>query len=111
MGTPWQTPEATALRHERIAETKAGRYAEMQAKNFPLSVHPARVNDAALIEISRLTREDSGPEAFIRQQTAIMANLFYDFNAGGTIVPYIGAGAGVAFVNASALNGSTSSTN
>ncbi|TAJ25739.1 MAG: OmpA family protein, partial [Reyranella sp.] len=43
-------------------------------------------------------------------QTAIMANLFYDFNAGGTIVPYIGAGAGVAFVNASALGGSTAST-
>ena len=25
-----------------------------------------------------------------------MANLYYDFNAGGTIVPYIGAGAGIA---------------
>jgi pimeloyl-ACP methyl ester carboxylesterase len=69
------TSEATALRHARIAETKAGRYAEMQAKNFPLSVHPDRVNDAALIETSRLTREDSGPDAFIRQQTAIMARI------------------------------------
>jgi pimeloyl-ACP methyl ester carboxylesterase len=47
------TSEATALRHARIAETKAGRYAEMQAKNFPLSV----------------------PDAFIRQQTAIMARI------------------------------------
>jgi pimeloyl-ACP methyl ester carboxylesterase len=69
------TPEATALRHERIAETRAGRYAEMQAKNFPLSVHPDRVDDPALIEMSRLTREDSGPDAFIRQQTAIMARI------------------------------------
>ena len=50
----------------------------MQAKNFPLSVHPARVNDAALIETSRLTREDSGPDAFIRQQTAIMARIDSD---------------------------------
>ena len=43
-------------------------------------------------------------------QTAIMANLIYDFRFGSPIVPYIGAGAGIAFVNASALGGSTSST-
>jgi OmpA-OmpF porin, OOP family len=43
-------------------------------------------------------------------QTAIMANAYYDFNAGGVIVPYIGAGLGIAFVNASAGGGSTSST-
>src|SRR5580700_1267717 len=35
--------------------------------------------------------------------TAIMANLMYDFRFGSPIVPYIGAGAGIAFVNASAL--------
>ena len=29
------------------------------------------------------------------QHHASMANLLYDFNAGGTIVPYIGAGAGI----------------
>jgi opacity protein-like surface antigen len=43
-------------------------------------------------------------------QTAIMANVMYDFRFGSPIVPYIGAGAGIAFVNASALGGSTSST-
>ncbi len=48
---------------------------------------------------------------FNNQQTAIMANAFYDFLAGGPIVPYIGAGLGVAFINASALGGNTSSTN
>jgi len=42
--------------------------------------------------------------------TAIMANFLYDFNAGGTIVPYIGAGAGVAFVRTAALGGYTDST-
>ena len=42
--------------------------------------------------------------------TAIMANLMYDFRFGSKIVPYIGAGAGIAFVNASALGGSSSST-
>ena len=39
-----------------------------------------------------------------------MANLLYDFNAGGTIVPYIGAGAGIAFVRTSALNTSNDTT-
>src|SRR6185312_13430159 len=33
-------------------------------------------------------------------QADVMANLLYDFNAGGVIVPYIGAGAGVGFVDA-----------
>jgi opacity protein-like surface antigen len=39
-----------------------------------------------------------------------MGNLFYDFNAGGVIVPYIGAGAGVAFINGFAGGGSSNST-
>jgi len=42
--------------------------------------------------------------------TAIMANFLYDFNAGGTIVPYIGAGAGIAFVRSAALGAYTDST-
>ncbi|HTR83801.1 MAG TPA: OmpA family protein [Reyranella sp.] len=43
-------------------------------------------------------------------QVSVMANLYYDFFAGSVITPYIGAGAGVAFVNASALNASSNST-
>jgi outer membrane protein OmpA-like peptidoglycan-associated protein len=37
-------------------------------------------------------------------QVSAMANILYDFNAGGTWVPYVGAGAGVAFVNTN-ING------
>jgi OmpA-OmpF porin, OOP family len=47
---------------------------------------------------------------FTKDDTAIMANILYDFNAGGTIVPYVGAGAGIAFVRSSALGFSTDST-
>jgi outer membrane protein OmpA-like peptidoglycan-associated protein len=43
-------------------------------------------------------------------QVSVMANVLYDFNAGGVIVPYIGAGAGVAFVNSGLLGASSSST-
>jgi len=39
-----------------------------------------------------------------KDDIAVMANILYDFNAGGTIVPYIGAGAGIAFVRTSAFN-------
>jgi len=45
-----------------------------------------------------------------KDDIAIMANLLYDFNAGGTIVPYIGAGAGIAFVRTSAFNTANDTT-
>jgi len=45
-----------------------------------------------------------------KDEIAAMANIYYDFNAGGTIVPYIGAGAGVAFEKISALGLQDNST-
>ena len=43
-------------------------------------------------------------------QVSVMANVYYDFMAGQMIVPYVGAGAGVAFLTAGALGGSSSAT-
>ena len=45
-----------------------------------------------------------------KDEIAAMANLYYDFNAGGVIVPYIGAGAGIAFVKESALGAQDNTT-
>ena len=45
-----------------------------------------------------------------KDDIGVLANVLYDFNPGGTIVPYIGAGAGVAFVRTSALGLSSDST-
>jgi outer membrane protein OmpA-like peptidoglycan-associated protein len=45
-----------------------------------------------------------------KDDISVMANLLYDFNAGGKIVPYIGAGAGVAFIKTSALGASADTT-
>jgi len=45
-----------------------------------------------------------------KDDIGVLANILYDFNPGGTIVPYIGAGAGVAFVRTSALGLSSDST-
>jgi outer membrane protein OmpA-like peptidoglycan-associated protein len=45
-----------------------------------------------------------------KDDIGILANILYDFNAGGTIVPYIGAGAGIAFIRSSALNAAADTT-
>jgi OOP family OmpA-OmpF porin len=40
-------------------------------------------------------------------QLGVLANVLYDFNAGGQIVPYVGVGAGIAFVDGNNSFGST----
>jgi outer membrane protein OmpA-like peptidoglycan-associated protein len=40
-------------------------------------------------------------------QTTVMANVLYDFFPGATITPYVGAGAGIAFVDPSLAGGCT----
>jgi OOP family OmpA-OmpF porin len=52
----------------------------------------------------------SGSAGVNFNQVAIMGNFFYDFMAGSVIVPYVGAGAGVAFLNAGALGSTAQST-
>jgi outer membrane protein OmpA-like peptidoglycan-associated protein len=52
----------------------------------------------------------SGTAGINFQQINVMGNIYYDFMAGGSLVPYIGAGAGVAFLNAGALGTSMNST-
>jgi opacity protein-like surface antigen len=44
------------------------------------------------------------------EQVSVMANLLYDFNIGGPVVPFIGAGAGIAFVDSTIQGCSLCST-
>ena len=44
------------------------------------------------------------------QQINVMGNFYYDFMAGGAFVPYVGVGAGVAFLEAGALGNAVNST-
>jgi pimeloyl-ACP methyl ester carboxylesterase len=67
------TPEQTERRNAQIALTRAGRFAEIADQQFPLLAHHSRHDDAAARELVRLMAEETGPEAFIRQQNAIMA--------------------------------------
>ncbi|MCX7366656.1 MAG: OmpA family protein [Alphaproteobacteria bacterium] len=43
-------------------------------------------------------------------QWGVMANAYYDFNAGGTLVPYLGAGVGAAFLNGFAGGATSNAT-
>jgi len=67
-----ETPEQTAQRRPRIELATSGRFAEVTNEHFPLLVHRDRHDDAALKNLVRKMNEETGPEAFLRQQRAIM---------------------------------------
>ncbi len=48
--------------------------------------------------------------SYAQEQIAAMVNVYYDFMAGSTLVPYIGVGAGVSFINSYLGAGSSAST-
>ncbi len=56
-----------------MAMAKDGRYAEIPELAFPLYVHRNRHGDAALKRIVRAMAEDTGLEAYLRQQQAIIS--------------------------------------
>ncbi|HWX74183.1 MAG TPA: alpha/beta hydrolase [Solirubrobacteraceae bacterium] len=66
------TPEAIASRHAQIALAASGRLGEVVETQFERTVHPLHRSDPQLREANRLMAEDVGPEAFVRQQTAII---------------------------------------
>jgi pimeloyl-ACP methyl ester carboxylesterase len=71
-GARADTPEQTERRHVLMAKTKAGGYAEIPDLAYPLYVHRNRHDDAALKSIVRAMVEETGPEAYLRQQQAIL---------------------------------------
>jgi len=69
------TPELTRRRQAQIALARAGRFAEVADQQFPLLIHPSRHGDAAVRGLARLMAEETGAEAFIRQQQAIIGRV------------------------------------
>ena len=68
-----EVPERTAQRKPLIQLAQQGRFAEVTEDQFPWLVHRRRHSDATLKAVVRAMNEDTGPEAYIRQQQAIMA--------------------------------------
>jgi pimeloyl-ACP methyl ester carboxylesterase len=72
-GPRTDTPEQTERRRVLMAMAKEGRYAEIPELAFPLYVHGNRHGDEALKRIVRGMAEDTGLEAYLRQQQAILS--------------------------------------
>jgi pimeloyl-ACP methyl ester carboxylesterase len=71
-GARAEAPEQTERRKVAIALAKGGRYVEVVDLVFPVYVHRKRHSDAALKQIVRNMAEDTGVDAFLRQQQAII---------------------------------------
>jgi pimeloyl-ACP methyl ester carboxylesterase len=68
-----ETPAQTERRQPLIALAEGGRFGEVADLLFPVFVHRNRHGDAALWRIVQAMAEETGPEAFVRQQRAIMS--------------------------------------
>jgi pimeloyl-ACP methyl ester carboxylesterase len=66
------TPAQTQRRTTQIALARSGRFAEIADQQFPLLIHRSRHGDPAVRGLVRLMAEETGPEAFICQQQAVM---------------------------------------
>ena len=69
------TPELTQRRQAQIALARNGRFAEVADQQFSLLVHHSRHGDAAVRGLVRLMAEETGAEAFICQQQAIIGRV------------------------------------
>ena len=67
------TAESTARRQAQIARAGSGEYRAVLDELFPGLVHPSRHGDAHLRQLVHDMGDDIGPEAFIRQQTAVIS--------------------------------------
>jgi pimeloyl-ACP methyl ester carboxylesterase len=66
------TPEATARRRGQIARAQAGDYHAVLDELFTGFVHPSRRDETSLHKLVHDMGDDIGPEAFVRQQTAVI---------------------------------------
>ncbi|HEY1701745.1 MAG TPA: alpha/beta hydrolase [Trebonia sp.] len=65
-------PEKTRTRHEQVALARDGRLGEVVDTLYQGWAGPERRDDSALRQVVRQMAADTGPEAFARQQAAIM---------------------------------------
>jgi pimeloyl-ACP methyl ester carboxylesterase len=70
-GSRADRPEQSARRDAQIELAKSGRFGEVPNLQWPLLVHRTRHDDEDLKWAVRIMADETGPEAFIRQQTAL----------------------------------------
>ncbi len=69
------TPEQSERRRAQITAAQHGRLPEVADQLYPLMVAPRRHEDADLKALWRRMAQATGPEAFVRQQSAIMGRV------------------------------------
>ena len=69
------TPEQSERRRGQMALAREGRLMEVSDLLYPLMVAPERHEDAALKALWRRMAGDTGADAFVRQQSAIMGRI------------------------------------
>jgi pimeloyl-ACP methyl ester carboxylesterase len=67
------TPEQSAVRERLVGMAEDGRLPDVVAMLETRFIHPARHSDEALRRTIRDMAADTGPEAFVRQEQAIMS--------------------------------------
>ena len=72
-GARADTPEQSERRLRLIELAQAGRFVEIADLLFPLFVDRRHQGDAKLKQVVRLMAEETGAEAFVRQQRALMS--------------------------------------
>jgi len=65
-------PEITERRRGQIALAQEGRFGAVADMQFPLLVDRSRLDDEGLQTLVRLMADETGAEAFVREQTAII---------------------------------------
>jgi pimeloyl-ACP methyl ester carboxylesterase len=71
-GAGVEAPDRTAQRRPLIEMARQGRFAEITDDQFPLLVHRKRHGDTALKALVRAMNEETGSDAYVRQQLAII---------------------------------------
>jgi pimeloyl-ACP methyl ester carboxylesterase len=66
-------PAQTARREGYLRLVEAGRFDEVVEERLPLLLSPQRRTDKALVGVARAMAAETGAEAFLRQQRAIMS--------------------------------------
>ncbi len=66
------SPEQSERRHSQIALAQAGRLKDVVEQLYPLFVGPTRRGDEGLKRLVHLMAEETGADALMRQQTAIL---------------------------------------
>ena len=82
-----ETQEQTKVRLAEIGMAVGGRFGEVAEQRQKVLVHPTRTGEPALLEVARAMAEDTGAEAFVRQEHAIMGRPDSRPGLGGIACP------------------------